>query len=346
MSATSLTSDPRALQLSGWLEQVLGTRDFSMVPASEDASFRRYFRVAGRGSSWIAMDAPPDKEDSGPFLQVAEMLRGAGVHAPQCHARDLGQGFLLLEDLGSCTYLQALEADRRAGQALYSDAMDSLVRMQAGLAASASRLPPYDALLLDREMGLFTDWFLARHLGLDCASALADACREAFAWIREQVLEQPRVFVHRDYHSRNLMRTSVENPGILDFQDAVHGPVSYDLVSLLRDCYIAWPSEQVRHWVAGYWSMARARGVDAGESAEQFLVWFDIMGVQRHLKASGIFARLWYRDGKPAYLAEVPRTLGYIREVARRYRPLGLFARLLEEDVLALGEQRIREPRE
>jgi len=344
MSATSLTSDPRAGQLSDWLERVLGSRDFALVPASEDASFRRYFRLCSGGRSWIAMDAPPEKEDSGPFLQVAEMLRGAGVHAPECHARDLDQGFLLLEDLGSCTYLQALQANRNVARELYADAMDSLVRMQAGLTDVASALPPYDARLLDREMGLFTDWLLARHLGLGSGSLLARECIDAFAWIRGQVLEQPRVFVHRDYHSRNLMVTERDNPGILDFQDAVHGPVSYDLVSLLRDCYIAWPPEQVRDWAAAYWGMARTRGVPAGDSLQQFLEWFDVMGVQRHLKASGIFARLWYRDGKRGYLAEVPRTLGYIQEVARRYRPLNGFVRLLEEEVLALGDERIREP--
>jgi len=345
MSSTSLTSDRRVGLLEDWLGQLLGGAAFELSPASEDASFRRYFRVRASGGSWIAMDAPPDKEDTRPFLHVAGMLRAAGVHAPQCHARDLDRGFLLLEDLGQRTYLQALEAEPGAAPSLYADAIDSLVRMQAGLAGQAATLPPYDAALLDREMALFSDWLLGRHLGLGRDSALQGACPAVFAWLREQVLQQPRVFVHRDYHSRNLMVTAQDNPGVLDFQDAVRGPVSYDLVSLLRDCYVAWPGGQVQDWLAHYWEAARARGLPVGESPAQFTRWFDLVGVQRHLKASGIFARLWYRDGKPGYLADVPRTVRYIHEAAGRYPQLAAFARLLEREVLALGDEHIAEAR-
>ena len=345
MSSTSLTSDLRTDLLEEWLRQVLGDSAFELAPASEDASFRRNFRVSCGSGSWIAMDAPPDKEDTRPFLRVAEMLRAAGVHAPQCHARDLDRGFLLLEDLGKRTYLQALEAGGDEAPRLYADAIDSLVRMQAGLAGEAATLPPYDAALLDREMALFSDWLLGRHLGLGSDSAVQGACAGVFGWLREQVLQQPRVFVHRDYHSRNLMVTAQDNPGVLDFQDAVHGPASYDLVSLLRDCYVSWPDEQVRDWVASYWEAARARGLPVGESLAQFTRWFDLVGVQRHLKASGIFARLWYRDGKPGYLADVPRTLRYIQRAASRYPQLSAFAELLGREVLGLGDARIIEAR-
>lgn len=341
MTAPLLNSDARVVLLRQWLLKVLGHGDFTLERASEDASFRRYFRILADGQSWIAMDAPPDKEDSRPFLRVAEMIRSASAHAPECRARDLEQGFLLLEDLGNLTYLGELERDPELADGLYRDAMQSLVDMQAALSFQAPGLPPYDQALLNREMALFTDWFLDRHLGLGPESEIHQAALLAFDWIREQALAQPRVFVHRDYHSRNLMRCESGNPGVLDFQDAVYGPVSYDLVSLLRDCYIQWPEPRVRAWALQFRGMALEKGVDVGSDEAQFLAWFDVMGIQRHLKASGIFARLWYRDGKPGYLPDVPRTLSYIQAVAPRYQPLQEFARLLERDVLSLGPDKI-----
>jgi aminoglycoside/choline kinase family phosphotransferase len=341
MTAPLLNSDARVALLRQWLLKVLGSGDFTLERASEDASFRRYFRISAQGQTWIAMDAPPEKEDSRPFLRVAGMIRSASAHAPQCRASDLEQGFLLLEDLGHLTYLNELVRDPELADGLYRDAMNSLADMQAGLASEAETLPPYDQALLDREMALFTDWFLERHLGFGPDSEIQQAATVAFDWIREQALAQPRVFVHRDYHSRNLMRCDSGNPGVLDFQDAVYGPVTYDLVSLLRDCYIRWPEPRVRTWALQFRQMARDKGVDVGPDEEQFLAWFDVMGIQRHLKASGIFARLWYRDGKPGYLPDVPRTLSYIETVAPRYEALQDFARLLRRDVLSLGPEKI-----
>lgn len=341
MTAPLVNTDARVVLLRQWLLKVLGNGDFTLETASEDASFRRYFRISSQGQTWIAMDAPPEKEDSRPFVSVAGMLRRASVHAPECRARDLEQGFLLLEDLGHLTYLNELERDPGEADVLYRDAMRAMARMQAGLNAEAASLPPYDEQLLNREMALFTDWFLGRHLGFEPESEIQQAATVAFDWIREQALAQPRVFVHRDYHSRNLMRCDSDNPGVLDFQDAVYGPVTYDLVSLLRDCYISWPEPRVRAWALEFREMALDLGVDVGPDAGQFLAWFDVMGIQRHLKASGIFARLWYRDGKPGYMADIPRTLSYIQAVAPRYAPLQHFARLLDRDVLSRGAEAI-----
>ena len=341
MTAPLLNSDARVVLLRQWLLKVLGHGDFTLERASEDASFRRYFRIFADGQSWIAMDAPPGKEDSRPFIKVAGMIRSASAHAPQVRATDLDQGFLLLEDLGSLTYLEELERAPELADELYRDAMRSLADMQAALVSEAPGLPPYDEALLNREMALFTDWLLDRHLGLGPESEIHQAATLAFDWIREQALAQPRVFVHRDYHSRNLMCCETGNPGVLDFQDAVYGPVSYDLVSLLRDCYIRWPEQKVRAWALQFRQMALDKGVDVGPDEAQFLAWFDVMGIQRHLKASGIFARLWYRDGKPGYLPDVPRTLSYIQSVAPGYEPLQDFARLLERDVLSLGPEKI-----
>jgi aminoglycoside/choline kinase family phosphotransferase len=341
----SLISDSRVALLRKWLQAELGTRDFTLEKASEDASFRRYFRISFPGGTWIAMDAPPGKENPEPFLRIASMLSKAGVHAPQCPARNLEQGFLLLEDLGKRTYLDEFRADKSQADSLYGDALRSLAQMQSGLAREATTLPPYDGEFLDREMALFTDWLLQRHLGMEADSELCRAASGAFDWIREQALVQPRVFVHRDYHSRNLMKCESRNPGVLDFQDAMHGPVSYDLVSLLRDCYISWPESRVRDWALEFRLMAGNLGLDVGRDEKQFLGWFDLMGIQRHLKASGIFARLWYRDGKSGYLQDVPRTLAYIQAVAPRYAPLQEFARLLERDLISLGPDTISRPR-
>jgi aminoglycoside/choline kinase family phosphotransferase len=247
---------------------------------------------------------------------------------PQILQQDLRQGFLLLSDLGSQPYLDALNA--QSVERLYGDALGALAVMQA--CVSADELPPYNETLLRREMALFPDWFLTTHLGLELSESEQQLLADAFGLLADNAQAQPQVFVHRDYHSRNLMVCD-HNPGILDFQDAVHGPVTYDLVSLLRDCYIAWPREQVEEWVQGYHDIALDHGIIRSPMSEQFLRWFDLMGVQRHLKAIGIFARLNHRDGKPGYLNDIPRTLGYVEEVSGRYPALADFAAFIQERV-------------
>lgn len=332
-SAAIPSQDARFQLLVQWLEELFGTREFAVTTASADASFRRYFRVIHGSRSRIVMDAPPDKEDVGPFIRVAEMLEAIGVNAPHIHERNLEQGFLLLSDLGSRTYLADLEQGLNA-DGLYADAIGALVRIQAGGMHHASRLPAYDAALLAREMSLFPDWFLAKHLGLALEPAETRVLGQAFAQLSMTALEQPRVLVHRDYHSRNLMICEGSaNPGILDFQDAVHGPITYDLVSLLRDCYVAWPQERVAAWVHAYRERARAAGLDVGADEAEFTRWFDWMGVQRHFKAIGIFARLWHRDGKQGYLGDIPRTLNYVIEVVARYPEFAALSRLIADRI-------------
>lgn len=336
------SSDARLELLRRWLVDVLRTGDFDLRPASADASFRRYFRVTHGEQSWIAMDAPPDKEALGPYVQVATILAEVGVNAPRVLARDDAQGFLLNTDLGSRTYLAELESGADPAR-LYGDALDALVRMQAGARARAVQLPPYDEALLRREMALFPEWFCATHLALAGMNEVRGMGAVYDALVQE-ALRQPRVFVHRDYHSRNLMvgdgARYGPNPGILDFQDAVHGPLTYDLVSLLRDCYIAWPLERVHRWVAGYADRARASGLKLPQSMGELLRWFDFMGVQRHLKAIGIFARLWHRDGKPGYLKDIPRTLSYVIDVSEHYAELAPLRAWIQERVLPAMERR------
>lgn len=313
--------DTRRARLEQWAREVRGVDDYTLAPASADASFRRYFRFVDAAGSCIVMDAPPDKEDSAPYLRVAGDLQQAGVHVPAILAADLEQGFILLSDLGDQTYLDTLLHGSDGGHAerLYHDAIDTLIRLQSGYPA-AETLPPYDRTLLMAEMALFRDWYLGKHLGLVLNEAEQQLFAEAEVLLCENALGQPQVAVHRDYHSRNLM-LSDPNPGVLDFQDAVFGPLSYDLVSLLRDCYITWPSAMQQDWLRYYLRGAGAAGLCQVEEA-QFRRWFDLMGVQRHLKATGIFARLNYRDGKPTYLDDVPRTLAYVMAVCRSYTEL------------------------
>ena len=326
--------DPRLDLLHRWLEQGLGWHDLRLAPASADASFRRYFRVdSGDHGTVIAMDAPPGKEDVEPYLKVASMLAEIGVNAPRVLARNATDGFLLLTDLGAVTYLAEL-ADRGRADALYEDAITALVRIQARGVRHAPALPPYDERLLRFEMSLFTDWLLGRHLALELSPAESAALATAFDTLVANALGQPQVFVHRDYHSRNLMVCHGANPGILDFQDAVHGPLTYDLVSLLRDCYVAWPQERVLRWALDFRRQTLAEGMPAGRDEAQFLRWFDLMGIQRHLKASGIFARLWHRDGKPGYLPDVPRTLGYIVDGCSRHDDFAALGALVAQRVL------------
>jgi len=320
--------------LKHWLETELSFREYTLNPASADASFRRYFRVTHDGASYIVMDAPPDREDSGPFITISKLFADVGLHVPEVIDADLGQGYLLLTDLGSRPYLDALDED--SVERLYGDALGALAGIQTCRPA-AGVLPDYDRGLLLREMELFRTWLLEKHLGLTLSAAQSALFDAVFEQLAESALAQPRVCVHRDFHSRNLMVTQRNNPGILDFQDAVMGPVTYDLVSLLRDCYIQWPRARVEDWALGYHELAVQSGIlrEQHESPEQFLRWFDLMGVQRHLKAAGIFARLNHRDGKPGYLQDIPRTLGYVTEVAARYGELAGFGSYVERQVLA-----------
>ena len=321
----------RLRQLENWLERSCQLSDYRIAPASADASFRRYFRVTlADGSTRVVMDAPPDKEDCRPFVEVAERMRQAGLHVPTVIARDLEQGFLLLEDLGSTDYLSVLTND--TVESLYADATAALLRLQSnGLVVG---LPPYDRALLLREMQLFPDWLLVRHLGLEIDADERAMLDGVFEILIDNALTQPLVCVHRDYHSRNLMFLDVDNPGVIDFQDAVAGPVTYDLVSLLRDCYVRWQGERVDAWVSEYYRAAHAAGLLAGVNEAGFLEWFDLMGVQRHLKAAGIFARLNHRDGKPGYLGDIPRTLGYIVEVGKRRAEVTSLAEFIADRVL------------
>lgn len=312
--------DKRRARLEQWARGIRATADYHLTPASADASFRRYFRFSDAAGSCIVMDAPPEHEDSAPFLRVAADLRTAGLHVPEVLAADLEQGFILLSDLGTQTYLDALtHGDASRAEALYHDAITALVRMQRDY-PDASSLPSYDRDLLLSEMALFRDWYLVRHLGLGLSADEQALFDEAEAVLCDNALAQPRVAVHRDYHSRNLM-VSEPNPGVLDFQDAVFGPLSYDLVSLLRDCYITWPRSMQQAWLREYLLQARATGLCEADD-RQFQRWFDLMGVQRHLKAAGIFARLNYRDGKPGYLDDIPRTLAYVMAVCNDYTEL------------------------
>jgi len=330
---TDLSADARQRALVHWLHATLRTDDFTLTTASADASFRRYFRVslasrhalAPDARTLIVMDAPPPMEDCRPFVYVARLLIAAGVHAPSVLAQDLPQGFLLLTDLGMTTYLAAL--DSAAAPGLYADALEALVRLQR--ASSEAELPPYDEATLARELALFPDWYITRHLDRVLTADERATLASAYQAILKNNLAQPRVFVHRDYHSRNLM-VATPNPGVLDFQDAVYGPITYDLVSLLRDAYIEWEEERQLDWAVRYWERARKAALPV--SADFALFWrdFEWMGVQRQLKVLGIFARLAYRDRKDGYLKDLPRVMRYVRAACNRYRELGPLAGLLD----------------
>ncbi len=317
--------DQRLSQLQSWLEQELprfeqfDAANWQLEAVSGDASFRRYFRAHSQGASWIAVDAPPEKEDSKPFITVAESLAAHGVDVPEVFSADLTQGFMLLGDFGDELYLPHLSADSVG--TLYGAALDTLLSMQACPEQSLRPLPEYDLPLLEREVGLFKEWFLEKLLGFSLDETETRMVKFLFGYVIDAALEQPKVFVHRDYHSRNLMYREGQSPGVIDFQDAVRGPVTYDLVSLLRDCYISWPDDQVYGWVEGYRQALIARGQMMPDQ-QHFQRWFDLMGAQRHLKAIGIFARLNIRDEKPGYLADIPRTLNYLITVAAKTEEL------------------------
>ncbi|HUP93567.1 MAG TPA: phosphotransferase [Burkholderiales bacterium] len=297
----------------------------SLERASEDASFRRYFRARVGNATWIVMDAPPEREDSTAFVTVAALMRGAGVHVPEVLAQDLARGFLLLSDLGTRTYLQAF--DEKNPDALFADAIDTLIKWQ--LASRADVLPPYDDALLRRELELFPEWYLARHLGIEPDADQRAMLDGLFSCVIGASLAQPRVYVHRDYMPRNLM-LSEPNPGVLDFQDAVYGPISYDVVSLFRDAFVSWPEECVLDWTVRYWQRAKHAGLPVPADFASFYRDFEWMGLQRHLKVLGIFARIHYRDGKPGYLKDTPRFVTYARAVAGRYAELGALVKLLD----------------
>ena len=312
----------RLQALQDWAARQLGGDSMEIAPASADASFRRYFRVTAKGRDYIVMDAPPAHEDCRPFVAVARLFADAGVHVPQVLAEDLEQGFLLLTDLGDTTYLSALNdagADQGVARALYLASNDALIRIQQ--ASRPGALPDYDRALLARELMLFPDWYVAKHLGVamkDDQKAILDT---VFERILANNLAQPQVYVHRDWHSRNLM-VCEPNPGILDFQDAVYGPITYDLASIYRDAYIQWDEEMQIDWVIRYWEKARAARLPVREDFGDFWRDFEWMGAQRHIKVLGIFARLYHRDGKDGYLKDMPRVMHYLRKVCERYDEL------------------------
>ncbi len=326
---------PRTALLRDWLARQFAPQypdqALALAPASADASFRRYFRVTlPDASTRIVMDAPPEHEDCRPFVKIAALLRDAGVHVPEVHAQDLAQGFLLLSDLGNTTYLDVL--DDGSAPALYRDANAALIAIQR--ASRPGVLPDYDRALLARELELFPDWYVARHLGVALDAPQQASLRAVFAKLLDNNLAQPRVFVHRDYHSRNLMvvgEAYPANPGVIDFQDAVYGPITYDLASLYRDAYIRWEEAQELDFVIRYWEAARAAGLPVHDDFHAFYRDYEWMGAQRQIKVLGIFARLSQRDGKHGYLKDMPTVMAYLRRTCARYGELAPLARLLDQ---------------
>ncbi len=326
----------RATARLAWARSVLDDTSLTLEPTSADASFRSYWRTHHGGQSWILMDSPPAQEDPAPWLAIGAHLAAAGLHVPAVHAHDLQQGFLLIEDLGDRLYLPALN-DANV-DALYGDAMEALLRMQRDV--DVAGMQPYDHAFLQRELEIMPEWFLTRHLAYTPECEEWDVLEAAFTQLLSSALEQPRCFVHRDFHSRNLLVVEHNNPGIIDFQGALLGPITYDLASLLRDCYIAWDREQVEAWAEDYrWRLLATHLIGADVDRERFRRWFDLIGLQRHIKVLGIFCRLHYRDGKHGYLADLPRVYDYVIEVAGRYPELADFAALLARCV---GERDLR----
>jgi aminoglycoside/choline kinase family phosphotransferase len=331
--ATTTSADDRLVQLTGWLDTLGLVEVDSRRPASSDASFRRYFRFdvlpalqAKLGPTLIAMDAPPERENVPAFIHVAGLLQDAGVNVPAIVARDVPNGFLLLSDLGTTTYLARLDADNAAF--MYSDAVDTLIKFQ--VSSQSGVLPDFDRAFVLREMNLFPEWFVGKHLAVTMTAAQQAQLDKVFEAITANVLAQQQVFMHRDFHSRNLMFMDQNNPGVLDFQDAVFGPVTYDLASLLRDAYIQWDEEIVLDWVVRYWQAAKKVGLPVNPDIDAFYRDFEFMALQRHLKILGIFCRLNYRDGKSIYMGDLPTVLDYVRKTANRYVELKPLARLLD----------------
>ena len=313
-------SDERQQQLLNWLVDIYSGQNITLAAVSGDASFRRYFRFPISDTSMIAVDAPPALENSQPFVDVTQLLLKNKLPVPEIYHASMEHGFFVIQDFGDQLLLNSLNND--SADHLYKIATSALLKIQK---INPQSLPPYDSELLQREMALFSDWYLAKHLGISIDDATLKILTETYALLENNALEQPRVFVHRDFHSRNLMILDPDTLGIIDFQDAVNGPITYDLVSLFRDCYIAWPQEKIDQWITEYYlHLPKPREF----SEQQFRRWFDLMGMQRHLKATGIFCRLNYRDDKAAYIDDIPRTLNYVMQISGRYeelKPIRLF---------------------
>jgi len=322
--------DQRLIDLQQWLRDDLGIAFETIAPASCDASFRRYFRIEHAGESLIVMDAPPEKEDCEPFINIANALLKTGLNVPRILQQNLNFGFLLLSDLGSIQYLEQL--NNESAERLYGDAFDALLLMHRDNKNHA-HLPPYDHALLMKEMALMREWYVEKNLNITLTTQQHTVLNISFELLAKSALAQPQVLVHRDYHSRNLMVVEKGNPGVLDFQDAVIGAITYDLVSLLKDCYIKWSREQVLGWVSRYHQRLSEHGMIDNSSGAKFIKWFDFMGVQRHLKILGIFSRLNIRDGKAGYLKDIPLTLAYVVEACGLYDELKPLGELLDEIV-------------
>jgi aminoglycoside/choline kinase family phosphotransferase len=339
-----LKNDARLSLIRSWLTRDLGWRIGRISVASADASFRRYFRVsrgdvdpaawAPAADSLIIMDAPPGKEDIAPYLKVTSLLEQAGVHVPHVHASDARRGFIVMEDLGDTQYLSLLKTGRGVDK-LYGEALAALANIQVRGLRAAAALEPYDRAPLERELNLMPEWFLGKHLRIELTPEERALVTVTNEFLINEALLQPQVFVHRDFHSRNLMVLPKGGPGVIDFQDALRGPVGYDLVSLLKDCYISWSRERVERWVRGYRRVLGNLGANIGDSEYQFMRWFDVIGVQRHIKVLGIFCRLWHRDGKIGYLDDLPLVLNYVLDACQRYPELVEFGRWLEWRVSA-----------
>ena len=327
------SEDSRADAIVDWLEKEPRMPIDRIEPASSDASFRRYFRVSQGRRQFIVMDAPPAQENLPAFIKVAKLFARAQINVPDIYRQNLTQGFLLLQDFGKRCFLDVLSAGSAA--ALYRSALNSLLRLQCSIDIDNCGLPAYDEALLARELGIFQEWYLQKYARITLTQSERQIIADAWSYLQASALQQPRVCVHRDYHSRNLMVTAENSPGVLDFQDAVIGPVTYDLVSLLRDCYIDWPEQQIESWMLDYYQRLRRQGI-VSCSPGQFRRWFDLMGMQRHLKAIGIFARLYLRDAKADYLADIPRTMQYVTQVCSRYKELSAFLQLLHNHHLPI----------
>ena len=316
--------------LQNWLTEILGTSAFNLKPASEDASFRTYHRLFLKNKTFIVMDAPPEQENCKAFIKITKKLRACDVNVPIIHNVNIEQGFLLLSDLGNDLYLNKL--NKSSIYELYSDALSTLVAIQ--VLVNVGGVDEYDKSLLISEMNLFREWLIEKHLNIKLSDSQVKILTILFDLLVNNALQQPKVFVHRDFHSRNLMVTKENNPGVIDYQDAVYGPISYDLVSILKDCYIKWPKEEIDKWVDFYLNKLYEEKAQYRINRDEFVRWFDLMGVQRHLKASGIFARLSHRDGKHNFLEDIPRTLSYILDLKETYEELQSICIILEELVL------------
>ena len=333
IAASDQDTDRRIDELVNWLAQFDGLSQANLRPASSDASFRRYSRVGEGAESFIVMDAPPPQENCRPFVKIAGYLETMGLNCPRILGADFDNGFILMTDLGSVQYLDELQNNPGCAASLYSDAIDALLVIQEHGEAYQQQLPSYDYDFVQFELSIFRDWLCGRHLGIDFSDDEEIEWQNCCEVLIDNALRQKQVFMHRDYHSRNLMLTKENNPGILDFQDAVEGPITYDVASLFKDCYIKWPTDKIDAWALQYFERL-SPALKGDLNAKDFIRHFDLTGMQRHLKAAGIFARLFHRDGKSGYLDDIPRTLDYVRVTASQYAELDFFARLLDERVL------------